>query len=415
MSGRRSKKASSADGGDRISGLPDEVFHRVLSHLPAPEAARTSVLARRWRDLWKSNSRLSVAFPWTSMTVSRTERLARLISQHGLGRSRSHSLRRLRLSIARLLSVTGDRTALAVDRLNRMVNRLLLLRDPVPLDVCSFSFDSFPRVDGAEVDVWICHVLSWQVPVLIARLGTNVHTQLGNHSLASAHLKRLELSEVKLKGSFLDFSSCTALVYLRMHACIIGVEKIISESLICLKITHCNFDFGAVTIISVPSLLFLVLAYCEGQTPMLEVMPRLINASIKLGWFDEDRCGKDTNEDHCGEGTDEVHYGEGTNEDYHKLCRNCCGVCANCCGNDSNRDCVLLGGLSSVKCLRLDPSYQMFTIKRDLQCCPKFFNLRTLVLDNWRLNIGLEALLCFLQHTPLLEKLIILGFACSGT
>ncbi|XP_039776363.1 putative F-box/LRR-repeat protein At5g02930 isoform X3 [Panicum virgatum] len=362
MSGRRSKKASSADGGDRISGLPDEVFHRVLSHLPAPEAARTSVLARRWRDLWKSNSRLSVAFPWTSMTVSRTERLARLISQHGLGRSRSHSLRRLRLSIARLLSVTGDRTALAVDRLNRMVNRLLLLRDPVPLDVCSFSFDSFPRVDGAEVDVWICHVLSWQVPVLIARLGTNVHTQLGNHSLASAHLKRLELSEVKLKGSFLDFSSCTALVYLRMHACIIGVEKIISESLICLKITHCNFDFGAVTIISVPSLLFLVLAYCEGQTPMLEVMPRLINASIKLGWFDEDRCGKDTNEDHCGEGTDEVHYGEGTNEDYHKLCRNCCGVCANCCGNDSNRDCVLLGGLSSVKCLRLDPSYQMRTV-----------------------------------------------------
>ena len=51
--------------------------------------------------------------------------------------------------------------------------------------------------------------------------------------------------------------------------------------------------------------------------------------------------------------------GEGTDEDYHKLCRNCCGVCANCCGNDSNRDCVLLGGLSSVKYLRLDPSYQM--------------------------------------------------------
>ena len=92
---------------------------------------------------------------------------------------------------------------------------------------------------------------------------------------------------------------------------------------------------------------------------MLETMPQLVNAVITLGWFDEDRCGKDTDEDHCGEGTDEVHYGEGTDEDYHKLCRNCCGVCANCCGNDSNRDCVLLGGLSNVKCLRLDPSYQM--------------------------------------------------------
>jgi hypothetical protein len=122
------------------------------------------------------------------------------------------------LSIARLLSVTGDGSAVAVDRLNRIVNRMLLLRDPVQLDVCNFRFDGFPRVDGTEVDVWIRHVLSWQVPVL--RLGTNVHTQLGNQSLASAHLKRLELSEVKMKGSFLDFSSCTALVYLRMHACL---------------------------------------------------------------------------------------------------------------------------------------------------------------------------------------------------
>jgi len=263
------------------------------------------------------------------------------------------------LSVARLLSVAGDRTALAVDRLNRMVNRLLLLRDPVPLNVCNFRFDGFPRVDGADVYVWIRHVLSWQVQVLLARLGTNVYTQLGNQFLVSAHLKRLELSEVKLTGSFLDFSSCTALVCLRMHACIIDVDKIFSESLIDLKITHCNFDFGAITTISVPSLRFLVLAYCEGQTPMLETMPQLVNAVITLGWFDEDRCGKDTDEDHCGEGTDEVHHGEGTDEDYHKLCRNCCGVCANCCGNDRNHDCVLLGGLSSVKYLRLDPSYQM--------------------------------------------------------
>lgn len=47
MSGAQSKKASSADGGDRISGLPDDVLHRVLSCLPARDAVRTSVLAGR--------------------------------------------------------------------------------------------------------------------------------------------------------------------------------------------------------------------------------------------------------------------------------------------------------------------------------------------------------------------------------
>jgi hypothetical protein len=38
---------------DRIGALPDALLHHVLSLLPAEEAVRTSVLARRWRYLWK--------------------------------------------------------------------------------------------------------------------------------------------------------------------------------------------------------------------------------------------------------------------------------------------------------------------------------------------------------------------------
>ncbi|KAL6851527.1 hypothetical protein ACP4OV_020460 [Aristida adscensionis] len=36
---------------DRLSGLPDATLARVLSHLQTDEAARTSVLSRRWRDV----------------------------------------------------------------------------------------------------------------------------------------------------------------------------------------------------------------------------------------------------------------------------------------------------------------------------------------------------------------------------
>jgi hypothetical protein len=43
-----------AGGEDRISTLPDEIIHHLLGFLPAPEAVRTSLLARGWRHHWKS-------------------------------------------------------------------------------------------------------------------------------------------------------------------------------------------------------------------------------------------------------------------------------------------------------------------------------------------------------------------------
>lgn len=43
---------------DRISALPDEVIHQILSYLKVEEAAPTMILSKRWRFLWTFNPNL---------------------------------------------------------------------------------------------------------------------------------------------------------------------------------------------------------------------------------------------------------------------------------------------------------------------------------------------------------------------
>ncbi|KAG0530166.1 hypothetical protein BDA96_05G161900 [Sorghum bicolor] len=64
------KKAAAASGVDRISDLPDALLQHVLSLLPADQAVQTSVLARRWRHLWKGMPALRLVGPKTRFATA---------------------------------------------------------------------------------------------------------------------------------------------------------------------------------------------------------------------------------------------------------------------------------------------------------------------------------------------------------
>ncbi|CAL4887430.1 unnamed protein product [Urochloa decumbens] len=340
---RKNNEASTACiGTDRISGLPEDILHDVLSLLPAHDAVRTCVLARRWRHLWRSAQGI------------------------------------------RITGVMGWRDA---NKFVAFVDRLLRIRRSCgPVESCQMEFDDYLLpAQKHHVGQWIMDAVRLNVQVFQLSFADLKCFCLPYPRLVCQHLVRLEPVRVEANDIILDFSGCPALVVLRMEYCFLNAAKMFSPSLKQLSMFCCEFHRTSRTRISLPSLVSLTLTRCSGRTPLLECMPTLETAIVSLDRDCKDYCiNRSTGV--CG------HY--------------ICEGCQYYYGSDDNRNnCVFLKGLSEAAHVELSTYPGVFVFHRDLKWCPTFTKLKTLLLDEGCVAADHNALICFLQHSPALEKL----------
>ncbi|VAH51858.1 unnamed protein product [Triticum turgidum subsp. durum] len=348
-----------ASGEDRISALPEDILHQVFRLLPAHEVVRTCLLARRWRGVWRS---------------------------------------------VPTLCFTGAKGWGSADRFAQFVDHLLHLRcggDGPPLDSCHFDFDSdgfmLLPANQRHASNWLWKALP---RVRALRLRLRIPEDPGasppsDMHLFSQHLTRLELVGVGFYGSVVDFTGCPALVELSMDTCDIVVKQFLSPSLKHLRITRCYAQENYRILISLPNLVSLeLIEWVQGRIPLLGSLPCLSRAVVVLNESCADQCSQGRF-DSCGDDSDmcdRCYYYYGDPELGPPYDRN---------------NCIFLKGLSEVRDLELSANSDVIVFHRDLRWCPTFTKLKTLLLNDWCLAADHNALMCFLQHSPILEKLTI--------
>ncbi|TVU16843.1 hypothetical protein EJB05_37000, partial [Eragrostis curvula] len=326
----RTVRAAVEGSADRLSTLPDGPLQQVLSFLPSRDAVRTCVLARRWRNVWKS---------------------------------------------VPAVRITDVSKFLNAGHLMSFVNDFFLFRGQCP--ATEVEINSYDGDDTYEafmcMEWWVRYGLSCEAKVLRVRSNADLERwALPDGLLISNYLVRLELFNLHLGTSFLDLSGCPALEDLRMKGCEIVSKRIMSPSVRRLSITYCWFGPSERTQLSFPY-----------RTPLLEIMPLLASAFVRLHTC-LDCCDKMYETGNCGDST--------------------CEGCPD--SNYGNKTC-LLEGLSASTSLELISAQTEFIFRKDLMRCPEFPKLKNLLLNEWCLTPNLGALDCFLQHAPVLEKLIL--------
>ncbi|KAL2496888.1 putative F-box/FBD/LRR-repeat protein [Forsythia ovata] len=220
---------------DRISDLPNDVLHHILFFLPIKSIAQTSVLSKRWRNLWYSFPDLD----FTSLNILTNAASARkkmssyclkgaeFIDQV-LGIREKHSdIRLLRI-----------RAFLSFSRLNGLIRRAIKHNvQELDIEVSTCDYFNFPRSIITSDSLRVFRLKSWRPGFRLPPLEI---MKAGFLSISNLSLSRVILhDQPSLLNLFTD-SSFPLLKKLHLEACF-GLKhlRIICRSLEDLALESC--------------------------------------------------------------------------------------------------------------------------------------------------------------------------------
>ncbi|CAL5067929.1 unnamed protein product [Urochloa decumbens] len=243
-------RAGGGSGRDRLSALPDELLHRVLSFLPSQQVVRTTVLSKRWTDLWRSVPCIDLDF-W---------------------------------NFPRHLELEMD-WAGAWERMKDFTNNLLMLHRAPCLDAFRLNVLFHGHDETRHMDPWVRRAIKdnpllLKVSVICMTNPVSYYQLPHLGSSPCRRLRRLQLTGMSLDHSFAErlHSWWPYLDDLNLNKCCIGFCGIESNKLENLAVTNCRNQLADVFVIRAPHLASLHL----GIPFSIDAGNCLVRASISL-------------------------------------------------------------------------------------------------------------------------------------
>jgi len=231
--------------GDRLSSLPDDLLHTIMSFIPVRQAVQTCVLSRRWEHLWCSMPCLNINQPEFDLATS---------------------------------GASGG------SRFEEFVNNLLMFHSASSLDM--FRLHVTHSYESKVVERWIRRGMKC-CPAMMEVYAPSRRYGLPHLGSSSYHLRRLHLVKIALDKSFpwQLSSGCPVLEDLKLDGCLLGCPEITSCTLRNLIVADCMNYGGNVLTITAPALVSFYLVITVGwnwDVVLVNEMPALVKATVCL-------------------------------------------------------------------------------------------------------------------------------------